>query len=182
MHAFGECRSPPLEARAYGRLQPGNPQLGDRHHLAFMRHDVHTKTEAQSGRHPPSPDTPNAARITRAHKLRQQPVEAPAAWIGRGLFLWRERGGGRAPLGLGGVRVIAEAPMWTLILVTFLASGASIGGVGTTTSFLDFPNEAKCRAAAETLTGIGQVTPSHGGHLNISPSATYRIVAFCVER
>ena len=34
--------------------------------------------EAQSGRHPPSPDTPDAARITRAHKLRhnlQRPRE-----------------------------------------------------------------------------------------------------------
>jgi len=42
--------------------------------------------------------------------------------------------------------------MWTLILITFLASGASSGGVGTTTSFLDFASEAKCRAAANALT------------------------------
>jgi hypothetical protein len=71
--------------------------------------------------------------------------------------------------------------MWTLIIVTFLASGASVGGVGTATSFLDFANEAKCRAAADVLIGTGQVTPSHGNHPNISPSATYRIVAYCVE-
>ena len=32
--------------------------------------------------------------------------------------------------------------MWTLILVTLVVSGASTGGVGTTTSFLDFPDEA----------------------------------------
>ena len=72
--------------------------------------------------------------------------------------------------------------MHTLIIVTFLASGASVGGVGTTTSFLDFPSEAKCRAAADALTGTGQVTPNHGNHPNISPSATYRIVGYCVER
>ena len=72
--------------------------------------------------------------------------------------------------------------MWTLILVAFVASGASVGGVATTTSFLDFPNEAKCRAAIDALTGVGQVTPSHGSHPNISPSATYRIVAYCLER
>jgi hypothetical protein len=33
--------------------------------------------EAQSGRHPPSPLHPFAARITRAHELRQQPVKNP---------------------------------------------------------------------------------------------------------
>ena len=42
----------------------------------------------QSGR-PPSPDL--AARITRAYKLRQQPVEAPGAWTARGFFLWQSR-------------------------------------------------------------------------------------------
>jgi hypothetical protein len=30
-----------------------------------------------------------AARIIRAYKLRQQPVEAPGAWTARGSFLWR---------------------------------------------------------------------------------------------
>jgi hypothetical protein len=72
--------------------------------------------------------------------------------------------------------------MWTLVLMTFLVSGASTGGVGSTTSFLDFPNEAKCHAAAEALAGVGQVTLSHGNHPNISPPAIYRIVGFCVER
>jgi hypothetical protein len=72
--------------------------------------------------------------------------------------------------------------MWTLILVTFIVSGTSTGGVGTTTSFLDFPDEAKCHAAAGALTGSGAVNPSHGNHPNISPAATYRLVAYCVER
>jgi hypothetical protein len=72
--------------------------------------------------------------------------------------------------------------MWTLILITFLASGASSGGVGTTTSFLDFASEAKCRAAANVLTGADQLVSTHGSHPNISPSATYRVVAYCVER
>jgi hypothetical protein len=73
-------------------------------------------------------------------------------------------------------------PMWTLILVTFVVSGISTGGVGTTTAFLDFPSEAKCQAAAAALAGADQINPSRGNHPNISPSATYRIFARCVER
>ena len=72
--------------------------------------------------------------------------------------------------------------MWTLILVTFVVSGTSTGGVGTTTAFLDFPSEAKCRAAADVLAGADQINASRGNHPNISPSASYRIVARCVER
>ena len=44
----------------------------------------------------------------------------------------------------------------TLILVTFVVSGTSTGGVGTTTAFLDFPSEAKYRAAADVLAGARQ--------------------------
>jgi hypothetical protein len=39
----------------------------------------------------PSPDTPRAARIIRAYKLRQQLVETLGGWIARGSFLWRVR-------------------------------------------------------------------------------------------
>ena len=52
--------------------------------------------------------------------------------------------------------------MWTLILVTFVVSGTSTGGVGTTTAFLDFPSEAKCRAAADVLAGADQINPTRG--------------------
>ena len=72
--------------------------------------------------------------------------------------------------------------MWTLILVTFVVSGTSTGGVATTTSFLDFPSQSKCRAAADAVAGADQITPSRGSRPNISPSAIYRIVAYCVER
>jgi len=73
--------------------------------------------------------------------------------------------------------------MWTLILVIFLVSGSSNGGVGTATSFLDFPNEAKCRTAADVMGATLQVTLAPpGAHPAISPSAIYRIVAQCVER
>jgi rubredoxin len=74
--------------------------------------------------------------------------------------------------------------MWTLILVTFIASGASTGGVATATSFLDFPDEAKCRTAAQAMStradhvNVDQVGP----HPNISPTAIYRIIAQCVAR
>jgi hypothetical protein len=78
--------------------------------------------------------------------------------------------------------IVEGVSVWTLVVITFVASGASIGGVGTATSFLDFTSEAKCRAAVDALTGTGQVTPSHTNHPNISPSATYRVEAYCVER
>jgi hypothetical protein len=73
--------------------------------------------------------------------------------------------------------------MWTLILVTLLVSGASNGGVATTTSFLDFPNEAKCRAAAEAMRVTQEVVLKPlGGRVPISPPAIYRVSAQCVER
>jgi hypothetical protein len=68
-------------------------------------------------------------------------------------------------------------------VVTLLVSGASIGGVSTTTSFLDFQDEAKCRTAADAITEAGQVRVGEvGSHPNISPSAIYRIDARCVAR
>ena len=57
--------------------------------------------------------------------------------------------------------------MWTLILVTFVVSGISTGGVGTTTAFLDFPSEAKCQAAAAALAGADQINPSRGNHPDV---------------
>jgi hypothetical protein len=73
--------------------------------------------------------------------------------------------------------------MWTLILVTMVASGASTGGVATSTSFLDFPDEAKCRTAADALAGTNLVRlAQQGGHPNISPPAIYHIIAQCVAR
>jgi hypothetical protein len=73
--------------------------------------------------------------------------------------------------------------MWTLILITFVVSGASTGGVATATAFLDFPDEAKCRTAANAVAATDHVTAGQvGPHPNISPSAIYRIVAQCVGR
>jgi hypothetical protein len=73
--------------------------------------------------------------------------------------------------------------MWTLILVTLIVSGATTGGVGTTTSFLDFSDEAKCRSAAALISGTNQVSLERTGqHPNISPPAIYRIIAQCVQR
>ena len=73
--------------------------------------------------------------------------------------------------------------MWTLILVIFIASGAATGGVAATTSFLDFQDEAKCRNAADVLSGTSQINIGQGTNRpNISPPAIYRIVAHCVAR
>ena len=56
---------------------------------------------------------------------------------------------------------------------------AAQGGVGTTTSFLDFPDE---ETAASTITvGADRVTLGVGPRPN-SPSAIYRIIARCVAR
>jgi hypothetical protein len=65
--------------------------------------------------------------------------------------------------------------MWTLKLVTFVVSGTSTGGVGTTTAFLDFPSEAKCRAAADVLAGADRINASRGNHPNISPSRDHKV-------
>ena len=48
------------------------------------------KLIGRPGRHP-IPRYPDAARIKRAYKLRQQPAETPGACIARGSFLWRSR-------------------------------------------------------------------------------------------
>lgn len=73
--------------------------------------------------------------------------------------------------------------MWTLVLVIIMASGAATGGVSATTSFLDFPDEAKCRSAADGIAGAGQlILDRAGARPNISPPATYRIIAKCVAR
>ena len=70
--------------------------------------------------------------------------------------------------------------MWTLILVTLVVSGAPTGGVGTTTTFLDFRDEASCQTGAAALATVDQVTIQRG--VQISPAAIYRIVAKCVQR
>jgi len=74
--------------------------------------------------------------------------------------------------------------MWTLILVTVVFSGSVAGGVAGNTAFLDFPNEAKCRAAAGAMEASERVsiTAARPGQANISPPAYYRIIARCVER
>jgi hypothetical protein len=73
--------------------------------------------------------------------------------------------------------------MWTLILVTVVLSGSVTGGVATSTSFLDFDNEAKCQKAATAMTVTERIGISErGGHPNISPPAFYRTNARCVER
>jgi hypothetical protein len=73
--------------------------------------------------------------------------------------------------------------MWTLILMTFIVSGAATGGVGATTTFIDFPDEAKCRVAAEAMAETNQVSLGQTTtRPNISPPAIYRIIAKCVAR
>jgi hypothetical protein len=72
--------------------------------------------------------------------------------------------------------------MWTLVLIVFVVSGASTGGVSTAVSYLDFSTEAKCKAAIEAISSADQVSPNRGNHPNISPSATYKVAGYCVER
>jgi hypothetical protein len=73
--------------------------------------------------------------------------------------------------------------MWTLILMTVVFSGSVTGGVAANTTFLDFADEAKCRAAAAALQASERVVINdRGAHPNISLPAYYRTVAHCVER
>jgi hypothetical protein len=74
-----------------------------------------------------------------------------------------------------------EEPMWTLVIITIAFSGA-LSGASSSTSYLDFPDQSKCEAAA---TAIGapdwtRIIPS--GALRSPPVGGYRIIAKCVER
>jgi hypothetical protein len=81
-------------------------------------------------------------------------------------------------------KVSRSEDMWTLILVTVIFSGSVAGGVAGNTAFLDFPSEAKCRAAASVMEASERVAISatRPGQTNISPPAYYRIIARCIER
>jgi hypothetical protein len=76
--------------------------------------------------------------------------------------------------------------MWTLVIITLVATPAipsdpnslERGGVGTTTAFLNFPDQSKCTAAATTI-GVGDT--SFGGNPN-TPAGTFRIIATCIAR
>jgi hypothetical protein len=73
--------------------------------------------------------------------------------------------------------------MWTLILVTLIINGSVTGGVSSTTTFLDFANEERCRTAAGTMQATEHLAINdRAGHTNISPPAYYRTIARCVER
>jgi hypothetical protein len=67
--------------------------------------------------------------------------------------------------------------MWTLILVTLIINGAVTGGVGVTTAFLDFSDEAKCRTAAAAMAGGDRIGVDRVGQgPNISPPAIYALL------
>jgi hypothetical protein len=73
--------------------------------------------------------------------------------------------------------------MWTLILLTVVLSGSVTGGVATSTRFLDFATEEKCRSAASAMEATERIgITDRGGHPNISPPAYVRTIARCVER
>lgn len=74
--------------------------------------------------------------------------------------------------------------MWTLVIITLMAAaplsggGVNRSGASTTTTFLDFPDQQKCNAAASTIQTPNGAMPS-----GIPAAfAVYRIVAKCVER
>jgi hypothetical protein len=74
--------------------------------------------------------------------------------------------------------------MWTLVIITLVTAQAGSGGannrggVSTSTSFLDFKDQATCAAAANTLAVQSEIFP--GGLTNVG--AVYRIIAKCVAR
>jgi hypothetical protein len=73
--------------------------------------------------------------------------------------------------------------MWTLILVVVVAANANTGGVSTSTTFLDFPDQAKCQTAAARVAVDDYATlPTNPFGGNRPPTTFYRIVAKCVAR
>ncbi|MET4387660.1 hypothetical protein ABIB73_003417 [Bradyrhizobium sp. F1.4.3] len=71
--------------------------------------------------------------------------------------------------------------MWTLILVVIVAANANTGGVSTSTTFLDFPDQAKCEAAAAGV-AVDDYTTLPTNAYNNRPPTFYRIVAKCAAR
>jgi hypothetical protein len=69
--------------------------------------------------------------------------------------------------------------MWTLIIITFFMT-ATGGGASTTTTFLDFPDEEKCKAAASAIEVPGMVRLADEPRRGLP--AGYRIIARCVAR
>jgi hypothetical protein len=60
--------------------------------------------------------------------------------------------------------------MWTMVLVTVVLAGSVTGGVATSTTFLDFADEAKCKTAAEAMNTSERIgINDRPGHPNISP-------------
>jgi hypothetical protein len=70
--------------------------------------------------------------------------------------------------------------MWTLVLIVVVSTPANTGGVATSTSFLDFPDQAKCQSAAAALAVPDFLKLPTGP--NPTPSAIYRVTAKCVGR
>jgi hypothetical protein len=71
--------------------------------------------------------------------------------------------------------------VWTLIIITLLvnASSTGAGGAAMTTNILNFADQQKCLAAAETI-GVPDFEAIPRG---ASPaSGMYRVVAKCVAR
>ena len=52
--------------------------------------------------------------------------------------------------------------MWTLIVTTFVFAGSVAGGVAVNTSFLDFPDQAKCQKAAAAMNTSERVGGARG--------------------
>jgi len=75
--------------------------------------------------------------------------------------------------------------MWTLVIITLITaqpgtSGAQgRSGVATTTTFLEFNDQAKCTTAANTLAVQSDTFPG-GAVTNVG--AIYRVIAKCVAR
>ena len=87
--------------------------------------------------------------------------------------------------------------MWTLVLVVLIATPQNIGtstsrgaGVSSSISTLDFPDQAKCDAAAKVMaepdTSISPSEPPSPAQAKpfvyMAPAGVYRIVAKCVSR
>jgi hypothetical protein len=71
--------------------------------------------------------------------------------------------------------------MWTLILVVIVAANGITGGTSTNTTFLDFPDQAKCQAATSAM-AVDDYTTLPTSAFGNRPPTVYRIIAKCVAR
>jgi hypothetical protein len=70
--------------------------------------------------------------------------------------------------------------MWTLVIITIAFTGA-LSGASSSTSYLDFPDQLKCEAAAIAIGAPDWIRITPGGPQRSPSIGGYRIITRCVQ-